>query len=75
MGVSCAAWVTDADGEPCYRSCADPSAPHGVHFRLFPKNASRRFVTEQAGGDPAKLKYNPWKRKSGPRFDDNGVPI
>lgn len=43
-----------------------------VRFRLWPKNAGRRHVHQRAGGDPAKLDYNPFARAEGPVLDDKG---
>lgn len=75
LGVSVAAWVADADGQPCYRNCADPSAPHKVLFRVFTKNSGRAKVVEDTGGDPAKLRYNPFKRAAPRILDDDGHPV
>jgi hypothetical protein len=75
FGLSPTAWVTDKDGVPCYRNCADPSAPHGVGFQLHSKNAARRYLVTKTGGDPAKLRYNPFAPPRAGRFDDNGVWI
>lgn len=75
LGVAVAAWVTDADGTPCYRSCKDPSAPHRVHFRVFTKNAARQKVAQDADGDPANLKYNPFWRGEPRLLDDDGRRI
>jgi hypothetical protein len=75
LGVSVAVWVTEDSGDQCWKSCKDASAPHGVSFRIFPKNAGRRHVVESTGGDPSKLKYSPFARQSGPVVDDNGRPI
>lgn len=68
--LSPSAWVTDQDGQSCYKDCQDPDAPHGVRFRLFAKNQARAHIFQQTGGDPANLKYNPWK--SAPRHGDDG---
>jgi hypothetical protein len=43
-----------------------------VRFRLWPKNAGRQHVHRQAGGDPAKLAYNPFARAEGPVLDESG---
>lgn len=75
LGVSVAAWVTDADGNQCYRSCKDPDAPHSVHFRLFTKNSARQKVAQDTGGDPSKLKYNPFMRAERRILDDHGKRI
>lgn len=75
LGVSVAAWVVDADGEPCWKDCQDASAPHSVRFRVFTKNSGRAKVVQDTGGDPSKLKYNPF-RKNAPRLlDDDGQPL
>src|SRR5262249_32767163 len=66
LGVSVAAWVADQYGEPCYRHCQDESAPHSVFFRLHSKNQARKHILHQTGGDPSKLKYNPFARREGP---------
>jgi hypothetical protein len=72
LGVSCACWVVDADGERCYKDCKDGNAPHGLRIRLFPKDSGRKYVAEQTGGDPSKLKYNPFKRAESRILDDSG---
>ena len=64
-----AAWVIDANGEPCYRDCRNPSAPHGIGFQLHSKNKARQHVAQR---DQAEVKYNPFLRRQSPRFDDNG---
>lgn len=68
------AWVADQDGQPCYKDCADPAAPHKVHFRLWSKDKARAHVFRQSGGDPSNLKYNPWKGNRNRRFSDSGEP-
>lgn len=75
FGLSRTAWVTDADGEPCYRDCKDPAAPHGVGFHLYTKDGSRAHVVRETGGDPAKLKFNPHMRRQQGRFSANGTWI
>lgn len=75
FNLSRTAWVTDADGNPCYRECVDASAPHGVKFRCFSKTAGRRHIVQQAGGDPSKLKYNPFGKRKNEAFDDDGKPL
>jgi hypothetical protein len=75
LGVSIACWVCDSDGTPCYKSCKDPDAPHGIRIRLFSKKSARAKVVEDSGGDPANLKYNPFRRVSGPILDDHGNRI
>lgn len=72
LNVSTPCWVVDQVGEPCYKSCKDPDAPHGVRFKLHGKDAARRHVVEQTGGDPSKLKYNPFAKGQGPVLDDAG---
>jgi len=59
-GLSPAAWVTDQHGDPCYRDCADPAAPHKVQFRLNDRDQARQHVFREAAGDPSRLKYNPY---------------
>ena len=68
--LSAACWVVNQAGESCWRDCADGNAPHGVRFRLHPKNEARAHIYQQTGGDPANLKYNPWRRT--PKFTDDG---
>lgn len=70
-----AAWVTDQDGSPCYQDCGAPDAPHGVHFRLIAKKTARTYIYRQTGGDPAKLKYNPFARRKQVALDDDGKPL
>ena len=64
FGISCAARVIGPDGEQCTYDCPDPSAAHTIAFQLYSKNAARRYVTQQAGGDHTKLKYNPYGRRT-----------
>jgi hypothetical protein len=73
FGASPAAWVTDSDGQQCYRDCKDPSAPHGAGFELHSQNAAKRHIVQQTGGDPSKLKYNPYARPVQGRFDADGT--
>lgn len=75
LGVSVAAWVADAAGEPCYRNCADPAAPHKVLFRIFSKSSGRAKIVQDTGGDPGRLKYNPFKRNAPRILDDDGEPV
>ncbi len=75
LGVAVAAWVADADGNPCWKDCADPQAPHRACFRLFPKETARQHVATETGGDPSKLKYNPWKKAEPRLVDDKGRRI
>lgn len=72
FGLAPTAWVTDQAGNPCWKACQDPDAPHGAGFELHSKNAARRHVATQTGGDPAKLKYNPFAPPRPGRFDDDG---
>jgi hypothetical protein len=80
QGLSPGCRVTDLDGNRCYDpkgpgGCAtDPDSPHLVHLKLWSKKNGRTHVFRQTGGDPAKLKYNPWARK-GPRYDDSGCRV
>jgi len=72
-----AAWVIDADGQPCNplkEPCKAENAPHGVGFRLIAKNKARAYIAEQTGGDPSKLKYNPFASKKAAAVDDDGRP-
>lgn len=62
FGYPRAARVVDRDGQPCHGDCADPAAPHSVTFRLFAKHAARAHTLRETGGDPANLKYNPFRR-------------
>jgi hypothetical protein len=72
FGVAPAAWVTDADGNQCGKACQAPDAPHGAGFELHSKNAARKYIVQQTGGDPAKLKFNPFAPPRPGRFDDDG---
>ena len=65
-------WVTDKDGSPCWKDCKDPEGPHGTGFELHSKNAARKFIVEKTGGDPAKLRYNPFAQAPTGRFTDDG---
>lgn len=74
QNLSPGAWVTDHDGNQCNplkNPCPAPDGPHLVKIKLWTKNQGRTHVFRQTGGDPARLKYNPWRRKS-PRYDDRG---
>jgi hypothetical protein len=71
QNLSPGAWVADQHGERCYKDCADPGAPHYLRVKLWPKDAARSHIFRESGGDPAKLKYNPWQRKT-PRYSDQG---
>jgi len=82
LGFSTAAWVTDQDGNPCwigskpgYKECTDPGAPHAVRFRIHSKDKGREHVVRESGGDPSKLKYNPFQRAEGRLVDDSGNPV
>lgn len=66
-----AAWVADQAGERCYKDCADPAAPHYLRIRLWAKDDARTHIFRQTGGDPSKLKYNPWQRGT-KRYSDSG---
>jgi hypothetical protein len=72
FGLCKSAWVADADGTPCYRDCQDPDGPHQAGFELHSKNAGRRYLVKQTGGDPTKLKWNPYSSKKPGRFSDSG---
>lgn len=63
FGVSCAARVIGPDGEKCTYDCPDPSAAHTIAFQLYSKDAAARYLVRQTGGDPSKLKYNPYGRR------------
>ena len=71
-GVAPAAWVTDSDGNQCYKNCQDPSAPHGAAFELHSKDRAKKHVVEQTGGDPSKLRFNPYARNAQPRVTPDG---
>lgn len=75
LNVSTPSWVVDSAGNPCYKSCTDPQAPHGVRFRVHSKDKARDHVVRQSGGDPGNLKYNPFARGQGPILDDKGRRI
>jgi hypothetical protein len=47
-----------------------PDGTWSLHFRCHNKNAARAYVVQQTGGDPTKLKYNPFKKT--PKRDDDG---
>jgi hypothetical protein len=74
-GVSAAPWVTDQDGMQCWKACRDLYAPHGVNFKLWSKDEGRRHVVRQSGGNPANLKYNPFRRAEPRLVDDAGKRI
>jgi hypothetical protein len=67
------AWVTDEAGNPCWKGCKDPAGPHGAGFELHSKNQARKYIVEKTGGDPAKLRYNPFAPAVSGRFDDDGT--
>jgi len=69
------AWVVDSDGNQCHKDCADPSAPHGAAFELHSKNAAARYIVQATGGDPGKLKYNPYSTGRHGHFSDDGTWI
>lgn len=72
LGVSEACWVVDQAGNPCGQDCQAPGTPHGIRFRLHNQNSARAYINRQVGGDPSKLKYNPFQRGETRRIDDNG---
>lgn len=72
FNLSPSAWVTDGDGNQCFRDCKDPSAPHGAGFELHSKTAAKRYLVEQTGGDPSKLKFNPYAPRHQGHFSDDG---
>lgn len=72
LGVSAAPWVVDGDGLHCPGPCKDPNGPHGVRFRLYTKESARRHVLAATGGDPAKLRYNPFAKAQTPVVDERG---
>ena len=72
LNVATPSWVVDQDGNPCYKACMNPDAPHGLRFRLHSKISARAHVIRESGGDPASLKYNPFARAEGPIVDDKG---
>ena len=74
-GVSAAAWVTDQDGMQCYKACQGPELPHGIRFKLWSKDEARKHVVRQSGGNPANLKYNPFRRAEQRLVDDSGQRI
>jgi hypothetical protein len=75
QNLSPAAWVADQDGNPCWKNCADPDAPHMVRFKLWSKDKARAHVFRQSGGDPANLRFNPWEAGRNPRYDDSGNQV
>ena len=62
-GYPRAARVVDQDGNPCWKDCQDPNAPHSITFRLFRKSGARDFTFRAANGNPDNLKYNPYRRR------------
>lgn len=74
QNLSPAAWVADQAGNPCYKACADPDAPHTVRFKLWSKDKARGHVFRQSGGDPANLRFNPWTANRNRRYSDSGQP-
>jgi hypothetical protein len=72
FGLSPAAWVTDADGNQCGKGCSTPDAPHGAGFELHSKDSARKYIVRQTGGDPSKLKFNPYAPPRPARFNDAG---
>jgi hypothetical protein len=68
LGVSC----SSRDGEHIEELT---DGTWRVSFLLYPKSAGRQHVHQQAGGDPAKLAYNPFTRAEGPFLDDSGGRI
>jgi hypothetical protein len=74
QNLSPGAWVADQDGQPCYKACQDPEAPHSVKFRLWSKDRGRTHVFRESGGDPQNLKWNPWESHRTRRFGDSGEP-
>lgn len=75
LGFAMAARVVDEYGKPCWKACQDPSAPHGVTFRLWSKDQARGHVFRASQGDPSNLKYNPWKKAEPRVVDDSGARV
>lgn len=74
QNLSPGAWVAGEDGEPCNAAknpCPDPDGPHYLRAKLWHKDRGRGHIFRESGGDPAKLKYNPWDRKTR-KFSDSG---
>lgn len=72
IGPAC--WIADEAGERCgpkTSDCAALDAPHQVHFKLWSKDRARDHVFRESGGDPNRLKYNPWAGRTR-RLDDSG---
>lgn len=70
-----AVWVADSDGVPCNplkTPCKDESAKHQVCFRLISKTVARAFIVQQSGGDPSKMKYNPFEQRKPKGVNDDG---
>lgn len=63
FGYGRSVWVTDSDGQQCYKNCKDENAPHGVGFELHSKSKRQAHVLAETGGDPTKLKWNPHSRR------------
>ncbi len=75
LNVATAAWVVDMDGQHCPGNCRAPESPHGLRFRIWSKESARAHVLASTGGDPSKLRYNPFATAKGPAMDDSGRPI
>lgn len=73
--LSPACWVADEAGNPCWKACQNPGAPHMTRFRLFSKDAARGHILRETGGDPSKLKWNPWDQGKNRRYSDSGQPV
>lgn len=82
MNLGFGARVYDETGQQCWEKgkrveeyCYDPQAPHMVDFRIWSKNSTRAHVLEESGGDPSRLRYNPWARPQKTRVTDDGRVI
>lgn len=64
LGVSVAAWVVHH---------GDGSA--ALHFTIWSKNTARAHVAATTGGDPARLRYNPFLKGEGRQVGDDGRPM
>jgi hypothetical protein len=75
LNVSTPSWVTDETGEQCTKACRAPETPHGLRFKLYSKDSARAHVLRESGGDPSKLKYNPFAKGQRSLIDDSGARI
>jgi hypothetical protein len=75
--IAISTWVVNAKGDGCWKDgslqCTDPEGPHGIRFTVHSKNAARGHIVAKSGGDPSRLKYNPFaKHRAADYRDDDG---